>query len=348
VSALVGPNGSGKSAVFDVLQALQQMLGPAGASVHEFFNPFTLTRWDTRTTQRVEIEVDIETDSFTYVLEVSHDPGARTTKIQQEDLRANGQMLYRLSGGEVQLFGDDPLPEPRTRFEIDARRSFIPMLQARADNRRITAFKTWIDRLWLFRLRPEAIAPVSHEEEFHLASDGSNFVSWFRALLQEAPEVQERLRTMLRPIIPGLASMQLSRGGQTDRWMSFRCEVAGQQYTLGLAELSEGQRLLVVLYAVAEAIAQHATQLVFDEPDNFVAESELQPWLSLLRERVAGSGRGSLIVISHHPEVIDYLAADQVLRLWRDDAGPSRVTVLEVDREEGLSASEVLKLQVTG
>jgi ABC-type glutathione transport system ATPase component len=111
-----------------------------------------------------------------------------------------------------------------------------------------------------------------------------------------------------------------------------------------LNELSDGQRALLVLYTILHAVARQASLLVFDEPDNFVAQAEIQPWLSSLREAVVSSRRGTLLVISHHPEVIDYLAPDQALYLWRGEDGPARVRELEVDREQGLSASEWLKL----
>ncbi|MEM6730301.1 MAG: hypothetical protein AAF658_02025 [Myxococcota bacterium] len=82
----------------------------------------------------------------------------------------------------------------------------------------------------------------------------------------------------------------------------------------------------------------------FDEPDNFIATSEIQPWLSELRELITADHQGTLLVISHHPEVIDYLAPDQLLFVRRVGDGPTRVSPLEVSLDEGLKSSDVLRL----
>ena len=79
-------------------------------------------------------------------------------------------------------------------------------------------------------------------------------------------------------------------------------------------------------------------------PDNFLAEAEIQPWLAALRGQVTQSERCSLMVMSHHPEVIDDVAADQVLALTREVQGPARARELELDRAAGLRASEWLRL----
>jgi len=113
---------------------------------------------------------------------------------------------------------------------------------------------------------------------------------------------------------------------------------------LNLAELSEGQRALLVLYAIRHMIAERASLVVFDEPDNYLAYEEIQPWLSGMRDAVL-TGNATLLVISHHPEVIDYLAPDQVLRFWRDEAGPTRVEEPKIALATGLTASEAIRME---
>jgi len=246
----------------------------------------------------------------------------------------------------VELYGDNGESNPKTRFPFVANRSFIPLLESRPDNQRITAFKRWISGLYLFSLNPWTIDIASRVEAPSIAISGSNFVSWYRSLVQESPDIQAKLRDHLAPVIVGLQTIQTESVGQNVRVLLFECGLAGRTFKVTVNELSDGQRVLLVLYTILHAVAPRATLLVFDEPDNFVAQGEIQPWLSALRTAVTESGRGTLLVISHHPEVIDYLAADEALYLWRSEDGPTRVKNLaeSLDRSQGLRASEWLQL----
>ena len=76
-----------------------------------------------------------------------------------------------------------------------------------------------------------------------------------------------------------------------------------------------------------------------DEADNFVSLRELQPWLHGLRRATEDEGAQALI-ISHNPEVIDYLAAEDAWLFERDDGGPSRTRPLPLETDSGLKASE--------
>lgn len=345
VSALVGPNGGGKTSVFEVLRSLSGLLN-AGELAESVFPRWSASRWDKRSTQHFELEVEHEGQPYRYELVVGHDDDSARTYIQEEQLSAAGDLLYRVNKGVVELYGDDVQATPRTTFPFVGTRSFLPLLESRPDNQRISAFKKWMSGVLLFALNPWAIEAVSQNEGNSIAIDGKNFVSWYRTLVQESPEVVAFVHKDLSSIIDGLHAIRLRNVGPNSRALFFDCRLADRHFDLGLSELSDGQRVLTVLYTILHAVARHSSLLVFDEPDNFVAQSEIQPWLSALREAVADSRVGTLVVISHHPEVIDYLAVDEALYLWRSDEGPTRLKVLasELDRSEGLTASEWLKL----
>lgn len=343
VSCLVGPNGGGKSAVFSALQGLQSFL--AGVLVADAFPAWTRTRWDRRATQRIEMDVQgFEGTLFHYDLIIRHDEGARRTVVEREAVSANGGLLYEHTGEEIQLFSDDPMATPRTAFPGDPRRSFLPLLQARPDNKLLTAFKEWNAHMWLFALRPAEVSPDSNGEVDMLSTDGKNFVSWYRTILQEAPATASQIWHDLRPIVPGLQAIKLDKLGLNARLLLLDCEIAGRSFSLAIGELSDGQRVLLLLYTILHALAPKASLILFDEPDNFVAEEEIQPWLSQMRDVIVDARRGTLIAISHHHSVIDYLAADQAWELRRAEEGPTRLRNIRVPRDTGMTASEFLRL----
>ena len=50
-----------------------------------------------------------------------------------------------------------------------------------------------------------------------------------------------------------------------------------------------------------------------------------------------------VVIASHNPEVIDYLAADSVWLFEREEGGPAHVRPLPIEPDSGLKASEQLQ-----
>ena len=90
-------------------------------------------------------------------------------------------------------------------------------------------------------------------------------------------------------------------------------------------QLSDGQRALVVLYSLLHLPSDRRPSIFLDEPDNYLSLSEVQPWLA---EAVQGCGDSieQLVLISHHPTTIDYMAGASGLWFSREENGPTRVT----------------------
>ena len=149
-------------------------------------------------------------------------------------------------------------------------------------------------------------------------------------------------------VIEGFHDFKLTRAGETSRVLKFEFDfsedsatTSTNRFTLPFNELSEGQRCLVALFTMLHASVGPDTTLCVDEPDNFVALREIQPWLTRLSDRVHDENCQCLLV-SHHPELIDYLAADHGLQFSREDAGPVRTKSFEWTEDDALRASEIV------
>ncbi len=111
-------------------------------------------------------------------------------------------------------------------------------------------------------------------------------------------------------------------------------------------ELSDGEKMLVALYSLAAFQRIHeSTTIILDEPDNFLALAELQPWLmEMIDGRPDG---GQVIIASHNPEIINTMGPKRISYLTRDDhSSPTviRKVVREEEDGEGLSLSELVTL----
>jgi predicted ATPase len=78
-----------------------------------------------------------------------------------------------------------------------------------------------------------------------------------------------------------------------------------------------------------------------DEPDNFASLREIQPWL-LQAEAAADDSRGQLILISHHPEILNMWAHEYGMRMFRENGGPVRIEKYKTDYDDLLQPSEVV------
>lgn len=337
---IVGRNGSGKSTVLDVIDRLARFVS-GDAAVEESFPTGTLTRWQSQDVQRFEIDAQGMQGVFRYQLDVEHERPTSKCRVAREHLTFEGKSLYSSKNGDAQLFRDKGTLGPA--FPIDWHRSGISMVHPRGDNTRLTWFRERMRHCLVLRIDPYLIASTSQREATSPGPRFEAFASWYRSLVQEHPEAQSALFADLKEVLPRFESLWLERSGPEARTLRLDvlegAEPTKVSYPFDV--LSEGERTLVALYAVLHlALASDAT-ICIDEPDNFVAHAEIQPWLAALREHLDAS-TAQAILTSHHPEVIDYLAHDSLILIERADRGPTRVAKLEIDPSSGMSASQLI------
>ncbi len=331
LSLLLGGNGSGKTSVFDVLGALRDLI-VLGRPASVLF-ALTRTRWETRDVQRFEVDVEGDDGTYRYVLEIQHTEETQGQPvIRSENVTFDGVPLYRFSAGEVQLYRDDGAAGSVFPFRAD--QSFLLNIDAPGAKQmaRLAGFKDLMTGLQIVQLNPFAIELATKQDQVFLARNGSNFASFFSYLNSEHPEVRSELESRLRDALPDFRNLLFRRAGEVKfLYAAFRVEekLSGEY---NLLELSEGQRVLTVLYAAVCSLVRSGAVLCFDEPDNFVSLPEIQPWLQFLRDTLDARG-GQAMIVSHHPEVMDYLALDSLWRFERP-SGPVIARPYEADIRE--------------
>ncbi len=129
-------------------------------------------------------------------------------------------------------------------------------------------------------------------------------------------------------VLTGFAGLKTYRSeGMPSLWAAFKTPTDAfgrteQRYRL--SELSDGQRTILCLYAISQWLLTPGFVLMIDEPENFIALKELQPWLRHVID-LAEERDGQLIIVSHHPEFLNFLARDHGWYFWRENGGPTRV-----------------------
>jgi predicted ATPase len=197
---------------------------------------------------------------------------------------------------------------------------------------RFAWFKRWLGSVQCVRIDPFRMDGRADKEAIFAEADFGNFASWYRHLVLEQSAAVGDLRDTLRETIDGFDSLDLKEAGRGVRLLTVILRSSDHdvpvqskgRFDLGFEELSDGQRALIGLYTVLHCFAQRGALLCIDEPDNFISLAEIQPWLQRLEDR-ADDEEAQLLLISHHPELLNQLAADHGIVFSRP--GGRHVTV---------------------
>ncbi len=341
LTLLLGPNGVGKTSVLDVMFALRRLLsGEARVTDRYCFPTPTLTRWQDRDVQVIEVDAVLAGDELRYRLEVEHERLSRRARISLERLESKGKPLFLFQMGEVKLYRDDHSPGPP--YSADWSESALGRVPSRHDNTRLSAFLDYMRKVIVCGLYPASFETECSTEDAVLRRDAGNFASWYRHLLLERQELVPEFTKALQEVIEGFRGIRMEKVGLDTRALMVMFDQFGARYELRLDETSDGQRALIALYSLVRLAAGQGYTLFLDEPDNYVALTEIQPWLVELAD-ACGAEVPQAVLCSHHPELIDYLGGDRGLVLRRERSGATVVRASsELAVDGGLKLSEVI------
>lgn len=341
---LIGPNGGGKTTLFHVLGTLQGFC-ILGLPPDNLFLGATRTRWQTVPEQTFELEVTGNEGIYTFCLVMDSwgQPKVRP-RVVKEEVFYSGKPIFRFAQGEVHLFNDDH--EEKVKYPFDWFRSALATITERPENKKLSWFKRWLADLRLIVPDPNQMSALAEREASAPAANLSNFAAWYRHLRLETGD--QFLMQDLREAIPGFESMDLKDAGLGNRFLMLNFAANGlpgqpkQDFFVAFNELSDGQRVLIGLYTVLHFALRQGTTLLFDEPDNYVALKEIQPWLEKTLDRVGDESNSQVIIISHHPELLNRLGFEGGLLLDRPSGRHTRAQPFTDPSKTGLSPAELV------
>jgi len=333
---LLGTNGSGKSSLLDAILFVKRFI--EGDASH--FTQSTRTRWQDRPLQVFEIEALLEEKSFEYRLEIRYAPESKLPSIGVERLTVSGTPVFEFADGKIHFFPNEGTPA--TVLPWESKQSALHLAQG--SNLLVRHFVAWMKTLHCFQIDPypgEMEDTADGEDEIP-EYDLSNLAPWYRHLIQAEPENNARFLTELKETLPGFQSLPLLNveGGVKKLHAVFSAPQNGEEKYL-ISELSDGQRKLIGLYMVLYFVIVKGQTVYLDESDNYVSLREIQPWL-LAAERAVEDSKGQLILISHHPEILDHWAQEYGLRFFREENGHVRTEKFKTDPDGLLQPSELI------
>ena len=339
VSLLLGPNGTGKSSVLDVLHGLQRLLGRA-AAVADVFPASELTRWENRSEQTFELDLRGEQGLFTYKLKLKHDVQNRRSTVESEILTLDDRPLFRCEAGRLILKGAGK-PKSDVKVPYDNTSAMLSSFSA-GGRPEAAEFKRRLLSMLVLRPCPPTMASDSAEEAAELELTAANFASWYRYIVRQDISRQLHLMKELTDAIDGFESLGLH--GPADATVTLRAMIRPEKSAKAIAykfgELSDGQRQLIVLYTLLRGLSDPGRILLLDEPENFLALSEIEPWLASLEDAL-GEDIAQAVIISHNADIIDRRAVERGIWFARQHGGPTRIQTGKVKGDEPLRPSEI-------
>jgi len=338
---VIGRNGTGKTAALEVLAAIRDF-SSRGVPFDERLGGSTLTRWRPEVeTQRFELDVRLDGADYRYELAVEDHPlhTPRLFRVNRESVTYDGKPVFVFEDGTVHLFNDRF--EDKAQYPFDWTRSALATVQERRENTKLTAFRRWLRRLVHVQINPWRMSSRSEQEAPELALDASNFSSWYRhLLLDDARSVHEALAA-LQAVVPGLEGLDAKEAGLNVRVLRASIRTGDKVGSYPIGELSDGPRALIVLYVLLHCALKDGACLLIDEPDNFLALAEIQPWLMSMLDRIDAE-HAQVILTSHHPEILNQMATQGGVLFERADGGVTSVRAFDPGADTGLTPSEIV------
>ena len=317
-SLLIGKNGAGKTNLLLVAAALKTFILGNGSTVGRLFMPTSTTRWMKSDIQTFEMGIHENDNRFVYRLEVQHEnKGVIQSKVLLEKLTVNDKDILTVREGHGRI--QDGVENKE--FLLDQTLSTI--LTAGFVNNKIQSFVNAIQKIIFCMPDPRRMQDNVENDIYWPSLDFSNFASSYLGVSMMFPEVLGKVSEAMKSVNPSFVRAHIHPDSFGKKMLYFDYLYKDIPVLFRFSELSDGERMIFVMYTLLYGYISNGFTLLLDEPDNYLSTREIQPWCMLLEREL--ENKGQCIIVSHNPEMIDYMADTDGIWLSRLASGESVV-----------------------
>ena len=310
---LIGENGSGKTTVGLALQILQKIARGTNR-VGDVVKPKDFARGRTDVPMRFEVEVELAGRIYGYAVAFDFPEGFKELRVLEEKLMAGGNPVFTRELAQVQLARIGQ--EREASFRIDWHLVALPIIQQQSKNDPLTVFREWLARILILRPIPSLILGDSKEETLQPNPEVTDFGAWFAGVVAHAPSAYGMIDEYLKQLMPDLKDIQNPLVGMDSRSLVVQFSDHQGSVKLPFEDLSDGEKCFMICALVIAANDVYGPLVCFwDEPDNYLAPSEVGHFVLALRK--AFQSGGQFIATSHNPEAIRRFSDENTLHLSR-------------------------------
>lgn len=347
VLLLLGRNGVGKTTALEALSIIRSIAdGKEHVAMLFHRRDFAFGQFDIPI--RFEITMEIDGKVYKYILAVVFDQDADEVSISKEELSSEETKFFdRLADHVVFLSGSNDL----TDCPIGNDRFLLSLFSGRSRcGAACEAVRTFASSWMLVSPWPASITTDFSENAHSLALDASNFLSWFRQIIvQNIGFTDQLMKYLQNGFFKDIVSLSWTDVGknQGNEMLFSISDDSRKVWDVRFSEMSDGEKVFVIGAALMTCNAiQGGTLCFWDEPDNFLAISEVQDFVTRLRKSF-GHDRGQLIITSHNIETIRTIGMDATAIVQRSShLEPARIQyvsdILKTEKERSSYIQDVL------
>lgn len=310
---LIGNNGSGKTTVGFALEILQKIARGTNR-VGELVQPKDFSGVLTHEPMRFEIVVELNAKVYEYAIAFELPTGFKELRVLEERLAVDGKPVYTREVAQVHL--RKTANEESARFLVDWHLVALPIVQEQSTVDPLSVFKQWLARMLILRPIPSLILGDSKGDTLQPNPQVTDFGTWFTGLLASAPSAYATIDEYLRQIMPDLKDIKNPLIGKDSRSIEIHFANDNGSIRVPFEDLSDGEKCFMICAVVLAANDAYGPLLCFwDEPDNYLALSEVGHFVLALR--TAFQSGGQFIATSHNPEAIRRFSEENTLILQR-------------------------------
>jgi len=344
---LVGKNGAGKTTVgvaLEILQSIARGTNRVGQIVRR--QDIARSRADVSirfpdVPIRFEIEVELGKQLYQYEVAFELPESFRELRVREERLQVNGIAVYSRELAAVHLNKTGQSKE--AVFSIDWHLVALPIIQQLPEDNPVSTFRQWLGRTLILRPQPSLITGDSQGETLFPNPDVTNIGAWLAGMVGRVPAAYTTIETYLKQVMADLDDIQNMPFGTDSRSLTIQFSNELRRLRVPFADLSDGEKCFIISALVLAANKTYGPLLCFwDEPDNYLAPSEVGHFIVALRQ--AFQSRGQFIATSHNTEAIRRFSDENTLVLSRKShLEPTMVRSLETIPRNGDVVSSIVR-----
>jgi hypothetical protein len=209
-------------------------------------------------------------------------------------------------------------------------------------------FKEWLGRMLILRPLPSVIRGDSDQETLQPNPQVDNFGAWFSGLVGSHPSVYSKIDAYLKQVMPDLQDIKNLQAGKDTRTLSVQFSTPQGSLILPFGDLSDGEKCFMICALVlAASDAYNPLACFWDEPDGYLAPSEVGHFVLALRK--AFEAGGQFVATSHNAEAIARFSDENTFVLYRNShLEPTIVRPIKDARASGAFTGDLVDALIRG